>query len=104
MNKLQSLHSEANLTSMVPGLQVFDPNGKPTWLGIEIPLDIGAITGIEFVLIAAAEIFRNGESDPEKKKYPGQFAKHALWLSGCVGISAGPPGSMHGSRVRQGLS
>lgn len=52
-------------------LWVFDPNGKPTWLGIEIPLDIGAIAGIEFILIAAAEIFRNGESDPEKKKYPG---------------------------------
>ena len=53
-------------------VQVFDPNGKPTWLGIEIPLDLGTLIGIEFVLIAAAEIFRNGESDPEKKKYPGE--------------------------------
>ncbi len=68
--------------------QVFDPNGKPTWLGIEIPLDLGALIGIEFVLIAAAEIFRNGESDPEKKKYPGQSETERLcpmllqiWLS-----------------------
>ena len=53
---------------------MFQPGGKPTWLGIEIPLDIAALTGIEFVLIAAAEIFRNGESDPEKKKYPGAYS------------------------------
>lgn len=47
--------------------------GRPaTYLGVEIPgADIGLVTVIEVVLVAATEVYRTQTDDPEKMKYPG---------------------------------
>ncbi|KAK9824465.1 hypothetical protein WJX72_010480 [[Myrmecia] bisecta] len=45
--------------------------GTPTWFGVPIPISLPLLIAIELVAIGGAEIQRNGESDPEKRKYPG---------------------------------
>ncbi|KAK9803109.1 hypothetical protein WJX73_005338 [Symbiochloris irregularis] len=45
--------------------------GKPTYLGVEVPLGLDALLAFEFVAIGGAEIYRALEKDPEKRKYPG---------------------------------
>lgn len=41
------------------------------YLGFRIPLSITALVWIEAILVGGAEIYRNGERDPEKRVYPG---------------------------------
>ncbi|QDZ17505.1 light harvesting complex protein I-20 [Chloropicon primus] len=43
----------------------------PSWLGQSFPFALPAVLGIQFVLMAGAEIKRNEESDPIKRIYPG---------------------------------
>ena len=44
--------------------------GYATYFGAEVPLSLGTLAGIEFVLLAAAESLR-GAAEPEKRAYPG---------------------------------
>lgn len=41
------------------------------YLGFHIPLSITALVWIEAILVGGAEVYRNGERDPEKRVYPG---------------------------------
>jgi len=45
--------------------------GTPTWFGIPVPFNLSTLVAIEVVALAGAEAQRNGEPDPEKRKYPG---------------------------------
>jgi len=45
--------------------------GKATYFGAESPFDLNTLIGIEAVLMAGAEIYRNEETDAEKRIYPG---------------------------------
>lgn len=48
------------------------PGGQATYLGNPVPWGtLPVILAVEFIAIAFAESQRNGESDPEKRKYPG---------------------------------
>jgi len=48
------------------------PGGQATYLGNPVPWGtLPIILAVEFVAIAFAESQRNGEPDPEKRKYPG---------------------------------
>lgn len=48
------------------------PDGQATYLGQPVPWgNLPIILGVEFVAIAFVESQRNGEPDPEKRKYPG---------------------------------
>ena len=42
------------------------------YLGFRIPLSITALVWIEAILVGGAEVYRNGERDPERRVYPGQ--------------------------------
>lgn len=42
-----------------------------TYLGLPLPFSVTQLSIIEAVLIGAIEIYRNGETDPEKRCYPG---------------------------------
>merc|ERR1719159_863564 len=44
---------------------------KQTYFGAEVPLDLGTLIGIEFIVMAASEAQRFDVSDPQKKLYPG---------------------------------
>jgi len=43
----------------------------PGYLGQSFPFTLPAVLGIQFVLMAGAEIYRNEEQDPVKRIYPG---------------------------------
>ena len=43
----------------------------PSYIGQSFPFTLPAVLGIELVLMAGVEIFRNEESDPIKRIYPG---------------------------------
>ncbi|KAK9837276.1 hypothetical protein WJX81_002876 [Elliptochloris bilobata] len=45
--------------------------GTPTWFGIPVPFNLSTLIAIEVVALAGAEVQRNAEPDPEKRKYPG---------------------------------
>lgn len=45
--------------------------GQPTYLGYTIPLDLKTLAIIEVFAIGGAEARRFGETDPEKRCYPG---------------------------------
>eukprot|EP00210_Caulerpa_lentillifera_P002439 g2337.t1 len=45
--------------------------GKATYLGFEIPFDLKTLALIEIFAIGGAEAKRIGETDPEKRMYPG---------------------------------
>jgi light-harvesting complex I chlorophyll a/b binding protein 1 len=48
------------------------PGGQATYLGNPVPWGtLPIILAVEFIAIAFVESQRNGESDPEKRKYPG---------------------------------
>jgi len=48
------------------------PGGQATYLGNPVPWGtLPIILAVEFVAVAFAESQRNGEPDPEKRKYPG---------------------------------
>ena len=48
------------------------PDGQATYLGQPVPWgNLPIILAVEFVAIAFVESQRNGEADPEKRKYPG---------------------------------
>lgn len=48
------------------------PDGQATYLGQPVPWgNLPIILAVEFVAIAFVESQRNGEPDPEKRKYPG---------------------------------
>lgn len=54
------------------------------YLGFHIPLSITALVWIEAILVGGAEVYRNGERDPEKRVYPGQPAySSSVWSPGC---------------------
>merc|ERR1711904_534029 len=45
--------------------------GSPTYLGLEVPISLPAITGFELIVMATAESLRAEEKDPVKRCYPG---------------------------------
>merc|ERR1712224_1042942 len=44
---------------------------KQTYFGVEVPLDLNTLVGIEFITMAAVEARRFDNNDPQKKLYPG---------------------------------
>merc|ERR1712146_416844 len=44
---------------------------KQTYFGVDVPLDLNTLIGIEFIVMAATEARRFGITEPEKKLYPG---------------------------------
>jgi len=54
----------------------------PSYMGVPIPLNFGAVLAINFILIGGAEAQRNAESDDEKRKYPGGAFDPLGWSKG----------------------
>lgn len=57
-------------------------NGTPTYMGVPIPFNFGTVLALNFILVAGAEAQRNGEKDPEKRKYPGGAFDPLGWSKG----------------------
>ena len=45
--------------------------GTPSYLGLDLPISLPAITGFELLVMATAESLRAEEKDPVKRCYPG---------------------------------
>lgn len=45
----------------------------PTYFGLNLPFSINQLVWIEVILVGGAEIYRNTETDPEKRCYPGGY-------------------------------
>lgn len=50
-----------------PGVEL----GSASYLGLDLPFNAAALAYINPILIGGAELYRNSETDPEKRCYPG---------------------------------
>ena len=46
---------------------------QPAYLNLELPFSVTALSYINPILIGGAELYRNSQTDPEKRCYPGGF-------------------------------